>query len=144
MAHGDAISPRGDMLKHRVPLFRGRIRMPSRGTLLSKLRRHAGRSAVFGTLLSMAFSAAAEEVDFATAENGPAPAAFDTHMRTGGGRPGRWEVVSDNTAKGSKALAQLEADPTDYRLPLYLPAMIADLEATTRFKPMSGKVDQAG
>jgi hypothetical protein len=101
---------------------------------------------VFGTLLSMAFSAAAEEIDFATAENGPAPAAFDTRMRTGGGRPGRWEVVSDNTAKGSKALAQLEADPTDYRFPLaiYLPAMIADLEATTRFKPMSGKVDQAG
>lgn len=120
--------------------------MPSRDTLLSKLRRHAGRSAVFGTLLSIAFSAAAEEVDFATAENGPAPAAFDTRMRTGGGRPGRWEVVSDNTAKGSKALAQLEADPTDYRFPLaiYLPAMIADLEATPRFKPVSGKVDQAG
>ena len=92
--------------------------MPSRDTLLSKLRRHAGRSAVFGTLLSMAFSAAAEEVDFATAENGPAPAAFDTRMRTGGGRPGRWEVVSDNTAKGSKALAQLSADPTDLRFPL--------------------------
>jgi hypothetical protein len=101
---------------------------------------------VFGTLLSMAFPAAAEEVDFATAENGPAPAAFDTRMRTGGSRPGRWEVVSDNTAKGSKALAQLDADPTDYRFPLaiYLPAMIDDLEATTRFKPMSGKVDQAG
>ena len=99
--------------------------MPSRDTLLSKLRRHAGRSAVFGTLLSIAFSAAAEEVDFATAENGPAPAAFDTRMRTGGGRPGRWEVVSDNTAKGSKALAQLEADPTDYD-GLVLPGGVAN------------------
>jgi hypothetical protein len=37
--------------------------MRSRDTLLSKLRRHAGRSAVFGTLLSIAFSAAAEEVE---------------------------------------------------------------------------------
>src|SRR3954454_14956516 len=100
MAHGDAISPRGDMLKHRVPLFRGRTRMPSRGTLLSKLRRHAGRSAVFGTLLSMAFSAAAEEVDFATAENGPAPAAFDTRMRTGGGRGGRRGGGSRETTRG--------------------------------------------
>ena len=86
-----------------------------------------------------------QEIDFATAEKCSASRIRHPHAHR------RWsartlEVVSDNTAKGSKALAQLEADPTDYRFPLaiYLPAMIADLQATTRFKPMSGKVDQAG
>jgi hypothetical protein len=65
---------------------------------------------------------------------------------TGQGRPGRWAVVEDPTAESGRALAQLDADTTDYRFPLaiYMPTFPSDVEATTRFKAISGKEDQAG
>ena len=65
---------------------------------------------------------------------------------TGGGPPPRWEVVADPTAVDGKALAQLSPDPTDLRFPLaiYRAAAPTDLEVSTRFKAISGKVDQAG
>jgi Domain of Unknown Function (DUF1080) len=55
-------------------------------------------------------------------------------------------VVEDATAESGRALAQLDPDPTDYRFPLaiYMPTMPSDVEATTRFKAISGKEDQAG
>jgi hypothetical protein len=64
----------------------------------------------------------------------------------GRGPPPRWEVVSDPTAADGKALAQLSTDRTDLRFPLaiYRPTSAADVEVSTRFKPVSGKVDQAG
>jgi Galactocerebrosidase, C-terminal lectin domain len=54
--------------------------------------------------------------------------------------------VEDATAEGGRALAQLNADPTDYRFPLAIHAATfpGDLEVTMRFKAISGKVDQAG
>ena len=55
-------------------------------------------------------------------------------------------MVEDKTATGRKALAQLDPDRTDYRFPLaiYMPTVPADVEVTVRFKPVAGKVDQAG
>jgi len=40
----------------------------------------------------------------------------------------------------------LSADKTDYRFPLaiYMPTVPSDVEVTTRFKAISGRVDQAG
>lgn len=66
--------------------------------------------------------------------------------RTGRGRPGRWEVVDDPTAQGGRAVAQVEADPTDYRFPLLIwhGVSVANLEASVRFKAVSGRVDRAG
>lgn len=66
--------------------------------------------------------------------------------RTGQGRPGRWEVVADATAKDGRAVAQLEADPTDNRFPLLVwqGLSAADVEASVRFKAVSGRTDQAG
>jgi hypothetical protein len=89
--------------------------------------------------------ATAQTINFAEAAVGTQPAGFE-FSRTGSGPPGRWEVVRDDTAEGKKALAQLSADPTDYRFPLaiYSEVMAVNVEIAARFKPISGKEDQAG
>jgi len=69
-----------------------------------------------------------------------------TSARTGRGAPAEWAVVADPDAVGGLALAQTAADPTDYRYPLGIlsnpPA--ANLDVSVRFKPVSGRTDQAG
>jgi hypothetical protein len=69
-----------------------------------------------------------------------------TLWRTGEGAAGEWAVVGDPTAQGSTAIAQVSKDRTGYRFPLavYKPFSGANLEASVRFKPVSGTVDQAG
>jgi hypothetical protein len=76
---------------------------------------------------------------------GASPAGFQ-FGRTGAGAAGQWRVVEDPTAIGGKAVAQLSQDRTDYRFPLaiYQPLSAKDVEATVRFKPVGGTVDQAG
>ena len=66
--------------------------------------------------------------------------------RTGQGAPAQWAIVSDPTAAGGRAIAQTSTDKTDYRFPLaiYKPYSGKNLEASVRFKPVSGSVDQAG
>ncbi|HEX8167452.1 MAG TPA: family 16 glycoside hydrolase [Beijerinckiaceae bacterium] len=98
----------------------------------------------FGIALG-AVSARAQSLTFAGTPAGELPRELEAAL-TGGGPPPRWEVVADPTADGGKALAQTSADPTDLRFPLALtraPAP-ADVEVATRFKPVSGKEDQAG
>jgi hypothetical protein len=54
--------------------------------------------------------------------------------------------VADPTAAAQKAIAQTSTDRTDYRFPLavYEPLSAANVEVSIRFKPVAGKVDQAG
>lgn len=75
----------------------------------------------------------------------PLPDGFES-ARTGRGRPARWEVVADPAVPGGRAVAQTEADPTDYRFPLlsWRGLSAADVEASVRFKAVSGRVDRAG
>ena len=96
------------------------------------------------TLLVTPANGVAQPLTFATAEIGQAPKDFEPAL-TGNGTPGRWDVVADATADGGKAVVQRSADATDYRFPLliYTPTVPADVEATIRFKTISGKVDQA-
>ena len=110
--------------------------------MITKARRLAGALA---SLFLMPASGLAQSITFAAAEVGQAPKDFETAL-TGKGTPGRWEVVTDTTADGGKALAQVSTDATDYRFPLLIrtPSAPADVEATIRFKAVSGKVDQAG
>lgn len=104
----------------------------------------------FAALLVVAFVGAApgvagaQTITFADFPTGQVPKGFDPAL-TGSGSPGRWEVGADGTAEGGKAMAQVSADPTNYRFPLLIhaPAVSADLEASVRFKAVSGKVDQA-
>ena len=69
-----------------------------------------------------------------------------TAARTGHGAMSAWSVVADPGVPGGIALAQTSADPTDYRYPLSILAapVAANLDVTVRFKPVSGRTDQAG
>ena len=93
----------------------------------------------------LAAPASAQRVSFADAPLDGMPKDFVTAL-TGQGRPGKWAVVEDTTAESGRALAQRDADPTDYRFPLaiYMPTFPSDVEVTIRFKAISGKEDQAG
>jgi hypothetical protein len=75
-----------------------------------------------------------------------APPAGFAFARTGKGGVGQWKVVTDASAAGGRALAQLDTDRTDYRFPLaiYEPFSAANVEVTVRFKPVAGRVDEAG
>ena len=86
----------------------------------------------------------AQSVTFGDVAAGQIPSGFKAAL-TGAGSPGRWEVVADGTAEGGKALAQVSTDATSYRFPLLIHAdtTLGDVEATIRFKAISGKVDQA-
>jgi hypothetical protein len=85
-------------------------------------------------------------IDLSRFAAGPLPPDFLTSWRTGQGAVGDWRVVEDASASQGKAIAQLSADPTDYRFPLavYQPLQAQDVEASVRFKAVSGKGDQAG
>jgi 3-keto-disaccharide hydrolase len=76
---------------------------------------------------------------------GVAPADFE-FARTGQGAVGQWVVVGDSSAASKHAIEQSNTDRTDYRFPLaiYQPTTAKNVEVSIRFKPVAGKVDQAG
>jgi glycosyl hydrolase family 59 (putative galactocerebrosidase) len=85
------------------------------------------------------------QVDIAAMQPGPEPPGF-TFWRTGQGAAAEWRVVADPTATAQKAIAQTSTDRTDYRFPLavYQPVSAKNVDVTVRFKPVAGKVDEAG
>src|SRR6185295_10117016 len=76
---------------------------------------------------------------------GAAPANF-AFARTGQGAIGQWTVVEDATAASKRAIEQSNTDRTDYRFPLaiYQPTSAKNVEVSLRFKPVAGRIDQAG
>ncbi len=84
-------------------------------------------------------------IEIAKMTPGAPPSDFD-FARTGQGPPGQWGVVADTSAHLSRAIEQSNTDRTDYRFPLaiYRPLSARNLDATLRFKAISGRVDQAG
>jgi hypothetical protein len=76
---------------------------------------------------------------------GSAPADF-AFARTGQGGPAQWIVVDDPTANAARAIEQASTDRTDYRFPLaiYQPVTAKNVEVAIRFKPVAGRIDQAG
>jgi hypothetical protein len=77
---------------------------------------------------------------------GPLPSDFEVRWRTGQGKPGDWQIIEDPTASQGKAIAQVSADPTDYRFPLavWQKLVARDLAVSMRFKAVAGAVDRAG
>ena len=69
-----------------------------------------------------------------------------TIWRTGQGAPAQWAIVAYPTTAAGRAISQTSTDKTDYRFPLaiYKSYSGKNLEASVRFKPVSGSVDQAG
>lgn len=87
----------------------------------------------------------ARTIDFEAAAAGAPPAGF-TFARTGKGGPGSWEIVEvDGAPSGRKVLAQTSTDATSFRFPLAVVEGFTarDVDLAVRFRPVSGKVDQA-
>lgn len=63
-----------------------------------------------------------------------------TQGLTGIGRPAVWQAIADADGPSGWVLAETAADPTDSRFPLCVneQAVARDLDATLRFKPVSG------
>ncbi len=84
-------------------------------------------------------------VNFDKDQPGRAPAGFSFWL-TGKGKPGVWTVQKDPTAPSQpNLLAQTDADPVSYRFPVcvYDGFTATDVDVSVRYKPVSGKEDQA-
>jgi hypothetical protein len=87
------------------------------------------RACAFGMLLTLAGAAAAQEqttaIDLSAMTPNTPPANF-LFGRTGQGAPGQWMVVTEDTASGGIAIAQMSQDRTDYQFPvaIYQPAVL--------------------
>lgn len=97
-------------------------------------------------LLSMvaviALHGATRQVDFTQDAVDQPPTGFEFAHTARVGRPGRWIVQSEGT---NKVLAQTDTDSTRSRFPVAVlsDVVTADSDVSVRFKPISGRVDQA-
>src|SRR6476660_8914752 len=95
---------------------------------------------------SEAFSqSAATVVAIANMEIGTTPTDFK-FAKTGEGETGKWAVVADETSLVGRVIEQSSVDRTDYRFPLAIfePVVAKNIDVSVRFKPVAGRVDQAG
>lgn len=107
--------------------------------------RIAGASSIAAVTLMLATAGApAQTITFENDTPGRPPKDFEFGL-AGEGGTGRWQVVADKTAAGTKALAQLSTNTAANRflVAIYKPIVFANGEITTRCKPVSGRVDQA-
>jgi hypothetical protein len=88
---------------------------------------------------------ATTQIDLFRMKPGLAPEDF-TFSRTGSGDVGDWRVVDDPKASNRRVIAQTSTDRTDYRFPLavYQRVSAKNVDVMLRFKPVDGKVAQAG
>jgi len=86
--------------------------------------------------------AASRKVDFSDDSVGQPPKGFEFGHTAKAGAPGKWIVQAEGT---NKYLAQVDADNTRARFPVAVVSDIsgADVDLSVRFKPVSGRVDQA-
>jgi hypothetical protein len=87
-------------------------------------------------------SAQTRVVDFAQDTVGQPPRGFEFGHTGKVGRPGKWVVQAEGS---DKYLAQLDDDRTGSRFPVAVVAglTLADGDVSVRFKPVSGRTDQA-
>jgi hypothetical protein len=73
-----------------------------------------------------------------------APVGFK-FARTGQGSESQWTVGLDPTAFSGRVIEQTSSDPTDYRFPLAIfeSVVARNVEVSTSFKAVAGRVDQA-
>jgi hypothetical protein len=93
------------------------------------------------TLLALAGQSAPETVNFDKAETGKPPAGW-TVGQTGSGQA-KWEVVPDDTAP-SKPNVLKQSGHATYPVCIKETPSIKDGSVEVKFKPISGKEDQAG
>ena len=85
---------------------------------------------------------ATRKVDFSDDAVGQAPKGFEFGHTAKAGAPGKWVVQAEG---GNNCLAQLDPDNTRSRFPVAVVSDVtaADVDLSARFKPVSGRVDQA-
>jgi hypothetical protein len=86
-----------------------------------------------------------KNINFDEASEGAVPKNFSVAL-TGKGQPGNWKVIADQAAPSKpNVLAQTDADSTSYRFPVCVvdDVSVKNVDVSVRFKPISGKVDQA-
>jgi hypothetical protein len=85
---------------------------------------------------------ATRKVDFTNDAVGQPPKGFEFGYTAGVGKPGKWVVQAEG---GNNFLAQTDADSTRSRFPVAVLSDVtaADVDLSVRFRPMSGRVDQA-
>jgi 3-keto-disaccharide hydrolase len=86
--------------------------------------------------------AASRKIDFSADAVGQPPKGFEFGHTAKAGAPGKWIVQAEGT---NRYLAQVDADNTRVRFPVAVVSDInaADVDLSVRFKPVSGRVDQA-
>jgi hypothetical protein len=95
---------------------------------------------VFG--MTLVVHGTTRKVDFSDDAVGEAPKGFEFGHTAKAGAPGKWVVQAEG---GNKYLAQVDPDSTRSRFPVAVVSDVtaADVDLSTRFKPVSGRVDQA-
>ena len=93
-------------------------------------------------VMSVSVHGQVRKVDFEQEPVGQPPKGFAFGHTRKVGTQGRWLVQED---RGGKYLAQLDADGTRNRFPMAVLADVsaADVDLSVRFRPVSGRVDQA-
>jgi hypothetical protein len=85
---------------------------------------------------------ASRKVDFSDDPVGQPPKGFEFGYTAKAGAPGKWIVEAEGP---DRYLAQVDADNTRARFPVAVVTDIsaADIDLSVRFRPISGRVDQA-
>jgi hypothetical protein len=85
---------------------------------------------------------ATRKVDFSDDAAGQPPKGFEFGYTAKAGAPGKWIVEAEGA---NNYLAQVDADNTRARFPVAVVSDIsaADIDLSVRFRPISGRVDQA-
>jgi hypothetical protein len=85
---------------------------------------------------------ASRKLDFSDDTVGQPPKGFEFGHTAKAGAPGKWIVQAEGP---NKYLAQVDADDTRARFPVAVVSDLsaADVDVSVRFRPVSGRVDQA-
>jgi Domain of Unknown Function (DUF1080) len=95
-----------------------------------------------GVSMTLIVHGATRTVDFSDDAVGQPPKGFEFGHTAKAGAAGRWLVQAEG---GNKYLAQIDPDDTRSRFPVAVIADVtaADVDLSARFRPVSGRVDQA-
>ena len=91
---------------------------------------------------TMIVRTADRKIDFTDDAAGQPPKGFEFGHTAKAGAPGKWIVQAEGT---NKYLAQVDPDSTGSRFPVAVVSDVtaADVDLSARFRPVSGRVDQA-
>ena len=91
---------------------------------------------------TMTVHGATRKADFSDDTAGQPPKGFEFGLTAKTGAPGKWVIQAEGP---NKYLAQTDADSTRARFPVAVLSAVsaADVDLSVRFKPVSGRVDQA-